>query len=285
MFKNMSPGAIGVSGTMQECLAIAKEVGFEGMDVNINEAARIAGEKSPRAIKDMFLEAGLKIGGCNIVPEFRKDEETFRKGLAELPEKAALAHDIEIKRTYTWIRPFSDELPFEQNFELHARRLTEIAQILDEHGLRFGLEFVGPKTSRAGHKYEFIYDMDGMLKLCEAIGTPNVGLLLDSWHWYTTGGTVEDIRRLRADQVVYVHVNDAPKGIPVDEQIDNVRCLPGETGVIDIKGFLQALKEIGYDGPVTPEPFKKELREMPPREAARTVAESMDKIWRIAGLS
>ena len=36
-----------------------------------------------------------------------------------------------------------------------------------------------------------------------------------------------------------------------------------KTGVIDIAGFLQALQEIGYDGPVTPEPFKKELADLP----------------------
>ena len=99
-----------------------------------------------------------------------------------------------------------------------------------------------------------------MLALGREIG-PNVGLLLDCWHWYTSHGTLDDLKRLTAEQVVYVHVNDAPAGIPVDEQQDMVRALPGETGVIDIVGFLQTLRAIGYDGPVTPEPFKKELNE------------------------
>jgi sugar phosphate isomerase/epimerase len=84
--------------------------------------------------------------------------------------------------------------------------------------------------------------------------------------------------------VVYVHVNDAPAGLDRDEQIDNVRCLPGETGVIDIVGFLQALQTIGYEGPVTPEPFKKALSSLPPAEAAQVTGESMLSIWRAAGL-
>jgi len=37
-----------------------------------------------------------------------------------------------------------------------------------------------------------------------------------------------------ADPKVVVHVNDAPAGIARDEQIDTVRTLPMETGVIDL---------------------------------------------------
>jgi sugar phosphate isomerase/epimerase len=85
--------------------------------------------------------------------------------------------------------------------------------------------------------------------------------------------------------VVYVHVNDAPAGVPVDEQVDNVRALPGETGVIDIAGFLQALQAIGYDGPVVPEPFKQELNTLPSDEARlQTVGTAMATIFRRAGL-
>ena len=64
-----------------------------------------------------------------------------------------------------------------------------------------------------------------------------------------------------------------------------MRALPGETGVIDIAGFLQALRAIGYDGPVVPEPFKKELSDLPSDEARlRTVGAAMDAIFRQAGL-
>ena len=77
---------------------------------------------------------------------------------------------------------------------------------------------------------------------------------------------------------------DLPPGVAVEDQIDNVRCLPGETGVIDICGFLQSLQDIGYDGPITPEPFSKKLQGMSPAQAAATAGQSMRKIWEIAGL-
>ena len=112
---------------------------------------------------------------------------------------------------------------------------------LAHEGVHLGLEFIGPKTLRDSQKYPFVHTMAQMLGMAQQIG-PNVGLLLDCWHWHTSHGTVDELHNLTAEQVVYVHVNDAPAGVPTDEQVDSVRALPGETGVIDIVGFLQALQ-------------------------------------------
>jgi sugar phosphate isomerase/epimerase len=174
-------------------------------------------------------------------------------------------------------------MPLEENIRWHVQRFGKIAKVLEGQGCSLGLEFLGPKTIWNGHKYEFIRDMNGMLDLAAQIG-PNVGLLLDCWHWYTAGNTTDDILRTTPDRIVYVHVNDAPEGISADEQIDSKRRMPGETGVIDIAGFLQALKSIGYVGPVTPEPFSEKVKGIAPEEAARMTGESMLKIWGQAGL-
>ena len=121
---------------------------------------------------------------------------------------------------------------------------------------------------REGHRYVFVHTLEEMLELGALIGA-NVGLLLDSWHWYTSLGTVEEVLALEPRQVVYVHINDAPAGVPVERQQDLLRCLPGATGVEDLPGFLGALRTIGYDGPVVPEPFVPALAEMPPARRCR----------------
>ena len=115
--------------------------------------------------------------------------------------------------------------------------------------------------------------------------TGNVGLLLDAWHLYTSGGSVADLEQITAQDIVTVHVNDAPAGIPVDEQIDNVRCLPMETGVIDLQAFMRKLAELGYDGPVTTEPFSRSLNALAvqdPVAAAERTSQSMDQMWAAA---
>jgi sugar phosphate isomerase/epimerase len=57
-----------------------------------------------------------------------------------------------------------------------------------------------------------------------------------------------------------VHLNDTPKDVPIDQQMDGRRDLPCATGVIDMAGFLTNLNKIGYDGPAAAEPMSAELR-------------------------
>jgi sugar phosphate isomerase/epimerase len=205
--------------------------------------------------------------------DFRSDEAAWKDGLAKLPRWAQAARAIGCPRTMTWIMPCSNDRPFEENRRFYIERFKPIAEILAEHGCSFGLEFIGPKTLWTSQKHPFIHEMGPMLEMCSEIGT-NMGVLLDCWHWHTSGGTVEELLALRPEQVVYVHVNDAPLGVTMDEYIDNQRALPGATGVIDIGGFLNALRTIGYDGPVVPEPFG---------NGATWAKQSLDAIWKKAG--
>jgi sugar phosphate isomerase/epimerase len=122
-----------------------------------------------------------------------------------------------------------------------------------------------------------------MMELVEAIGTGNVGLLFDSWHWYTSHGTVKELEQLSNKDIVQVHVNDAPAGIAVDQQVDNRRKLPVTTNVIDLKGFINALVKMGYDGPVECEPFDQELRKMDQAAIVQTTAESLNRLWGLIG--
>ena len=107
----------------------------------------------------------------------------------------------------------------------------------------------------------------------------------DIFHLFTSHTDVAAVRNLTNEQVVNVHVNDAIAGRSADEQIDNARTLPAETGLTDIAGFLQALDAIGYDGPVTVEPFSQRIRALAPADAAQAAANSLKRSWQLAGLS
>ena len=277
MYPALSAGAIGVRLPFEECARLAADAGFKGIGVNVGAAP--ADE-----VRKVLQVHKLEPAAWGLPVEFRKDEETFRSGLAELPKLAKAAKEIGALRCSTWIMPFSQELAFEENFELHRSRLRACAEILVDSGIRLGLEFVGPKTLRKGRRHEFISTQDGMLELCKAIGTGNVGLLFDAFHWYTSHGTEEDIHNLSDALVVDVHINDGAAGRGPDEQIDNERALPGETGVVDLKTFLGGLKAIGYTGPVTPEPFSRKLAEVAPEEAITLTAEALLAVWREAGV-
>lgn len=209
------------------------------------------------------------------------DSDTdFEASLAQLKSDASLAQTMGCTRSFTWMMPASNKLNFYEHWNLIVPRLTKVANILADHGLMFGLEFVGPPTIRANFKYDFVHTMDAMRAFCAVVGQANgnVGLLLDCFHLYTSKGLNSDIHFLDAKEVVYVHVNDAKAGRTEEQQIDNEREMVAATGVIDIKGFMAALRKIGYDGPITVEPFNKAVKEMSSDAAVRLTSESLDKV-------
>ncbi len=284
MFTSLNPGALSFSVPFEEALDLARTNGFGGLDLPLAELAQRVARTSMDDVKATFDRAGVRPGGWSLPVDFRTDDDTYRTGLVDLPGYARLAQALGSSWCFTWIWPYSDTLDAADNMAYHVSRLRPIAQILADHGCRFGLEFVGPATMRADHQHAFIHTIDGALELGQRIGTGNTGLLLDCWHWYTSHATVADIDRLSKDQVVYVHVNDAPPDRDVDVQIDTQRLLPGASGVIDIVGFLQALTRIGYDGPVAVEPFNAAVKALPPADRARVAGESLATVRARAGL-
>jgi sugar phosphate isomerase/epimerase len=124
--------------------------------------------------------------------------------------------------------------------------------------------------------------MNEMLEFARECG-PNVGLLLDSWHWHHAGATAADIIAAGKDGIVHVQVNDAPN-LPPEKIVDSERLMPGE-GIIDLTAFFQALKEIGYADGVSPEVFGRGLKDMPPEEGAKMGLETTRAVMRKAGVA
>ncbi len=288
MLKTLMPVALGIADLpLPEAIVLARDTGFAAVTVDIRVSAKLAAERGLSSVIQLFQEAAIAPAHWSIPVAYRHDER-YADDLRTLPALAALGHDLGCPRATTGVVPGSDERPFAENLTWHVERLRPIAELLAEAGCRLGIEFIGPKTFRQPYRYEFIYSLEEAMRLAAAIGTGNVGILLDAWHLYTSHGSNDEILDLNANDVVVVHVNDAPAGIPPDDQIDSARALPLATGVIDLVGFMAALKQIGFTGPVMAEPFSQQLNDLAkddPEAAATETARSMTALWRAAGLS
>jgi sugar phosphate isomerase/epimerase len=280
MYRSLATGAIGVGvGSLEEGLDLAARHGFEGYHFDMGEAAELGAEK----VETLAAAKGVRLAAWGFPVNFRGGDGEYEESMARLPQLAETAVRLGVLRTATFIIPGSNEFTYEENFAFHVERLGPAAAILADNGIRLGLEYVAPRTLWTSFVHPFAHDMEQMAQLCAAVG-PNVGFLLDSWHWYTAQESAEDLRGLTPEQVVVVHINDAPAGVDVDEQVDHVRTLPGETGVIDIAAFLGTLKEIGYDGPVMVEPFSEAVRRLPAEEGCAATAAALLKVWEQAGI-
>jgi sugar phosphate isomerase/epimerase len=273
----LTPGSIGVTAQSQKELnELAHRHRFESVEPRGDELAAMSAEQLAAVTAD--LKARKLVWSATGLPvDFRKDDQTFREGMAKLPKFAAGLQRAGATRIGTWLSPSHDQLTYRANFQQHAARLREIARVLDGNALRLGLEYVGTQLLLVGKRYPFVHTMAEARELIAAIGTRNVGLVLDTWHWWTAGDTEPDILALTNDDVVSVDLNDAPKGVAKEQQRDNERELPAATGVIDAQTFLNALVKIGYDGPARPEPFNKALNALDNDAACAATSAALHK--------
>jgi sugar phosphate isomerase/epimerase len=240
---------------------LAARVGFGGVDVNLGAAMK----EGVEATRALFQEIKIRASNTNLPVAIGGAEEAYQAGMKKLDEAARFAAAIDCRRMLVVLPP-SSQTPKAEYRKMMKDRLAAIGEVLRASNVKLGLEFLGPLQFRTRAPYEFIWRMDETLAFAKECG-PNIGLLLDVWHWYHAGATKADIVAAGKDRIVHVHLSDCPK-MPPEEVRDDHRVLPGE-GVIDLKGFFATLRKIGYTEGVSPEPLGRIPKDMSPEEGAK----------------
>ncbi len=196
--------------------------------------------------------------------EVRQDEATFVSTFPGLAEACKIARQAGCEVALLGIPP-SSEQPRAAQAGIYRDRLKQCCAVLDQYSIRLALECITPLHMRRAHPHEFIWHNTEMLEFGLTV-SPNIGLVVDSWHWHHGGADPESIRGVPVDRILDVHLSDSPSDLPPDIR-DSKRLLPGQ-GVIDLKLFFQLLREKQYGGAVAVEVFGG-LAEKTPAEAAR----------------
>ena len=277
MYVSLNSSLTGNKVAWPEFVRLAARVGYGGADVNLSAAMK----EGVDATRSLFADLKIRPAYSNLPVNVRGDEQAFRDGLARLDAAAQFAAAIGCPRMVTVVPPAS-QTPREEFRSLLKARFTSIGEVLARHTVRLGFEFLGPLHFRTAQPHEFIWRMNDMLAFAKECGD-NLGLLLDVWHWHHAGATVTDIVRAGKARIVAIHLSDAAR-MPPEEVLDNRRLLPGE-GVIDLTGFFQALREIGYEDSVSPEPLGRIPSDASAEEGARLGLESTLTVMRKAGVA
>ena len=273
----------GVSGV--DKIRLAARVGFGGVDWDLGPA-KTAGLDATKAL---FTELNLRPTIVNLpmarpLP-FGGEPAAFREALKQLADDAAFTAGVGCRKMMLVLSPTS-QAPKEEHRKLVVERLSAISEVLQKSPLRLGLEFLGPMSMRMGRPggpppTPFIWTLPETVALAKDCG-PNIGVILDVWHWHHSGGTIPEILAAGNERIVHVHLSDAKQAAPEDVR-DNQRVMPGE-GIIDLVGFLQALKKIGYADGVSPEPLGRIPDSMSPEDGARLGLDTAVAVMKKAGV-
>lgn len=287
MIPTLNAVTSGGSLSLPEFIALAKRHAFSAVEFSILKAKRFHDETDFDAVSAAFDGNKILPAAFGLPVQWRRDKDTFRSDLADLQELAHLARGLGCSRCTTYVLAQNGE-PAGEYSARSVERLAQAGKILEDEGVRLGLEFIGPQHLREDPEQVWFYEIHGALDAVRQVEErgelENIGLLVDSFHWYTSGGTMMDLASIPIEMFVHVHINDAPRK-PREEQLDNERLLPGETGVIDLQGFLGTLNALGYDGPLAVETFSKELDALDPDQSAARAAAAVAGVLNAAGIT
>lgn len=140
-----------------------------------------------------------------------------------------------------------------------ARDFRRVCGLAARHGVRVGLEVLGfaPRFNTLQQAWEVV----------ERAGCDNGGILLDTFHFYRGGSTLEMLDAIPGEKLYLVHLCDVPP-VPRDQARDDGRLPPGE-GACPLRQIVARVVDKGYPGYFVIEVLSQELWRRDPLEVAR----------------
>jgi len=157
-----------------------------------------------------------------------------------------------------------------------VRVLRELSRLAKPHGVRLAYEFLGFADCT-------VNSLAQCARIVEKVARPNVGLVLDTFHFFAGGSTLASIRRVDPRCIFMVHINDVERA-PRRKMHDALRLYPGK-GILPLKAILRELKAIGYAGKVSVEIFRPQYWARAPLRVAREARAASLDLLRNAGLA
>lgn len=262
--------------SLNELLQLAKKFEFPGVDASFGAVRDLVEQTSAAAVRDLFAAHNTSPAYMGLLAAgIFAPEAEFMGSLEKFEENCALAASVGCSRTGSFF-PNRMSLPPDEARCILRDRTAMLAERAEPHGIAIGLEFLGLRTFRLEEPHAFINNVPDTIEMLRETGRPNVGLILDSFHYFTSGGDLAQIRSLLASDIVHLHVNDAPHA-DVNTLEDTQRLLPGK-GVIDLTGWFKAIGETGFDGFVAIEIFDEDFRNQDREVSVSIAKQALDEV-------
>ncbi|HEX6716220.1 MAG TPA: sugar phosphate isomerase/epimerase [Pyrinomonadaceae bacterium] len=264
-------GATTMRADLATDLQSAKAAGFDYLEIWAAKLRAFLKEKSTAELKTLFADAGLSPLSINSIEHITfRDAQAYESIKQECEELSSIAAAIGC----LCIVVVPGRLP-----KTGASRATVIAEsvkVLNElcdiaaaHDVSLGFEFLGqPDCS--------VPTLDLAHEIVREVNRKNLGLVIDSFHFYAGNSTFEMIEALDPQLIEIFHINDA-EDLPRTQLEDRHRLLPG-LGILPLRKMIAAFKKIGYDKVASVEIFRPEYWEQDPFALARDARAATERV-------
>lgn len=255
MKKGISIWAFPSGMDVGSCIRMAKETGFDGIELALNESGEMGldfSDSELRGYRQAADEAGIAVTslatGLYWKYSLTASDAAIREKAKSIVRKqldaaAILGVDAILVVPGAVGTDFvsgGEVVPYDIAYERSLEALRELAPHAALRKVRIGVENVWNK---------FLLSPLEMRNFIDEANSPWVGAYFDVGNVLATGYPEQWIAILR-ERICRVHVKDFRKSVgTLDGFVDLL------SGDVDFPGVMQALKDIGYDGWMTAEVF------------------------------
>jgi len=220
--------------------SIAK-IGFDTVDPFILDLGPWDSEERKK-LKRFIKDAGLEVASITTyVNIWSSNEEVRKEGVKKLIAQLDFGKEMEATNMEVLAGPVSHGsdteggVPRSVIWRNSVDSMQQVARHAEKIQLRIAMELEPFETS-------LIYDIDSMLKFLAAVDSEYCLANLDIGHCHIMNRVPpKEIKRL-GKKIIHTHISD-------NDGKKHNDWVPGE-GTVDFKGYLSALKEMGYQGSV-----------------------------------
>jgi 2-keto-myo-inositol isomerase len=262
-------GATTMKADLETDIRAASEAGFDWLEIWASKLRAFLKSRSTADLNDLFAAHNIKPYSINSIERITfRDAAEHRSLLAECEDLCRVAEEIRCPYVVVVPSPLPTGASRSEVIEESTRVLGELGGIAERRGVGLAFEFLGQSDCS-------VQTLALADEIVRKVGQPNVGLVIDSFHFYAGGSTIESIDALDAARLFIFHINDAEER-PREQLEDRHRLLPG-LGILPLKEIVAALRRIGYNRVASVEIFRPEYWERDPFELAREARAAVEQ--------
>jgi 2-keto-myo-inositol isomerase len=264
-------GATTMKADLATDVGAAAAAGFDYHEMWAAKLRRFLQQNSTADLKRLFDESGVRPLSINSIEHITfRDRAAYEDIKNQCRELSEIANAIECP--YVVVVPGKlprESISVDEIAEHSVIVLNELCAIAAVFDVSIAFEFLG-ETDCSVRTLRLAHD------IVRRAGATNLGLVIDSFHYYTGGSTIEMIDALDPSRLFIFHIDDA-EDLPREQLTDAQRLLPG-LGILPLKEMLAAFRRIGYDANVSVEIFRPEYWERDPFELARDAKAAVESV-------
>jgi len=235
---------------------IAAEAGYAGIELwhnEIDDHLRAGGVLSD--LRKSLDDRGLAVPTTIYLASwFETTGDEYRHALDEC--KRRMEQSVVLGAPYIIAGPPGGAADYAVG-AVHYRELLSIGR---EIGVMPAMEFLG--------FVEQLKTIEDALDVMTRADDEDATTVVDPFHIFRGGGSLESLAKLKERQIAVSHFNDVPATPARELQHDGDRVMPGD-GVYDLRRYVELLRQIGYNRFLSLELFREDLWEEDPLEVAR----------------